>query len=154
MFLVLDGAFVFVAAALLLVLFPGKMLSSAWFADGTSLHDRRMTQKGAKAAVGGGGGRPAPIQLERASYAPYHTRVSSLQSSSGDAAAATTTYSPGNNSSNMYSPQTYQAYSPHGQSPKNAYSPKTSPRRSMIPPPSQRTMVDQRRNMVDSEQLW
>ncbi|ETS74634.1 hypothetical protein PFICI_13118 [Pestalotiopsis fici W106-1] len=132
LFLVLDGALVFLATALLQILFPGKMLSTSW--SDSTLHERRMTQKGAAVIS-----RPAPIQLERSSYAPYHTRVS-LQSGK--------TTSP-----NMYSPQTYQIYSPHGQSPKTI-SPKTSPRRSMIPPPSQRTMADQRRNMVDSEQLW
>ncbi|KAI0170864.1 RTA1 like protein-domain-containing protein [Pestalotiopsis sp. NC0098] len=137
LFLVLDGALVFVAAALLLGLFPGRMLDAA--VSESTIQERRIAQKSVTAH------RPPPIQLERTSYAPYHTRVS-LKSGT-----TTSPYS--------YSPQTYQKLSPKDHA-SQTNTPKTSPRRSMIPPPSQRIMSDQRnpaeqrRNMVDAEQLW
>ncbi|KAK6089029.1 RTA1 like protein [Seiridium cupressi] len=105
LFLVLDGVFVLVVVALLLASFPGRMLGSS--RSDSTIHSRRTSQKITN--------RPAPIQLERASYATHHNRTSMKSN-------ATT-------------------------SPKNTYSPKTSPRRSNVAPPT-------RRNMVDHEQLW
>jgi hypothetical protein len=129
LFLVLDGALVFIAITLLLATFPGRMLGPSW--PDNTIQSRRMTQKSIN--------RPAPIQLQRSSYEPYYNRVS---------AKSNITSSPNMYTSNANSPKTHSPknYSPKNYSPKH-YPPKTSPRRANLPPATQR-------NMVDREQLW
>ncbi|KAI1850209.1 hypothetical protein JX265_002106 [Neoarthrinium moseri] len=88
LFLVLDGVLVFIASALIIALFPGRMLGGSWREPLT--HKRKMSQKTVN--------RPAPIQLQqgqqyRASYSPKYRRVS-LKSSNNVSPRYSPRYSP------------------------------------------------------------
>lgn len=75
LFLVLDGVMVLVAAAALLLLFPGRMLGHTW-SDKPVAHHATFTLKSQAHHRGHSASRPSPVHMPANAYSPSFGRMS------------------------------------------------------------------------------